>query len=127
MEEYDYDAIAERVKGQIKRSAKIKSVLTNAQRQMLAEQLGGITPMQLLMSIARDEDEDVDARIECAKILMPYVHKKQPVAMETLNPVMGVIRIGASDLKGISDEDIEAALNVLDKMGVQMRQTDSDD
>lgn len=117
-DDFNYDEIAERVSAKISRSHKVKSILTNEQRQMLSDQLGGITPMQLLMSIARDEEEDVGARVEAAKILMPYVHKKMPVAMENINPVIGVINISKRDLEGISDEEINAALAVLDKMGI---------
>lgn len=119
-DEFDYDEIAERVKKKIGKSVKVKSALTNAQRQMLGEQLGGITPMQLLMSIARDEDEDIGARVEAAKILMPYVHKKMPIATEVLNPVLGVVNLSRNDLKGISDAEIDAAINILDRVGVRL-------
>jgi hypothetical protein len=95
------------------------SRLSNLQRRMLAEELGGITPMQILMSIARDECAGMNTRIEACKVLMPYVHKKMPVAVETIGAATNVLSINMDDIKNISDDEIEHTLEVLEKLGVK--------
>lgn len=37
---------------------------------------GGITPVELLLERVRDEDEEMDVRIDCAKAAAPYCHPK---------------------------------------------------
>lgn len=95
------------------------SKLSNHQRKMLAEELGGITPMQILMSIARDEEAGMSERIEACKVLMPYVHKKMPVAVETIGAATNVLSIDMDDIKNISDDEIAHTLDVLEKLGVR--------
>lgn len=95
------------------------SKLSNMQRRMLAEELGGITPMQILMSIARDEEAGMGERIEACKVLMPYVHKKMPVAVETVGAATNVLSIDLDDIKNISDAEIAHTIGVLEKLGVR--------
>ena len=95
------------------------SKLSNHQRRMLAEELGGITPMQILMSIARDEAAGMRDRIEACKVLMPYVHKKMPVAVETIGAATNVLSIDLDDIKNISDDEIAHTIGVLEKLGVR--------
>lgn len=95
------------------------SKLSNMQRRMLAEELGGITPMQILMSIARDEAAGMNERIEACKVLMPYVHKKMPVAVESIGAATNVLSIDMDDIKNISDAEIEHTIGVLEKLGVR--------
>lgn len=98
---------------------KVVSILTNAQRKMLAEELGGITPLQILLSIALDEQEDMENRFKACTILMPYMHKKMPVATETLGPTITVMNMNFRDVKDISDADLDTAIAVLDRIGVK--------
>ena len=50
--------------------------------------------------------DDPDLRVEAAKALMPYVHKRQPVAVEGVNPA--AIGVGAIILQGaVSEEEGE--------------------
>lgn len=126
-DENDYFANDRRSSGDVDRAIKDSSraiacqpsKLSNAQRRMLAEDLGGITPMQILMSIARDESAGMNQRIEACKVLMPYVHKKMPVAVETVGAATNVLTINMEDIKHISDDEIEHTLDVLEKLGVK--------
>jgi len=102
------------------------SRLNNAQRRMLAEELGGITPMQILMSIARDEAAPLGMRVDACKVLMPYVHKKMPVAMETVGAARSVLNFDLDQLGNVTDEEIEHALGVLEKLGVQTAVIDAE-
>lgn len=46
------------------------------------EALGFGTPMQLLLKVMVDEKADLFARMDAAKALLPYMHRKQPTATE---------------------------------------------
>ena len=58
-------------------------------------------------------------RIEACKVLMPYVHKKMPVAVETIGAATNVLSIDMDDIKNISDDEIAHTLDVLEKLGVR--------
>ena len=42
----------------------------------------GMTPLEFLMSIYRDIQQDIKIRVEAAKAAAPYVHKKMPMQLE---------------------------------------------
>src|SRR6266496_5882082 len=55
--------------------------LTEKQRTEMAER-HGITPLDFLMSIMRDESARIGERLEAAKLAAPYLHRKMPIAVE---------------------------------------------
>ena len=94
-----------------------KSILTNEQRKKLAEMTDGITPLYLLISIARDEDEDMATRIEAAKVAAPYLHKKMPIAIEGGDPnrplnfdIRGLQNLGTSELSQLKQLLVKAGV-----------------
>ena len=95
-----------------------KSILTNEQRKKLAEMTDGITPLYLLISIARDEDEAMDTRIEAAKVAAPYLHKKMPIAIEGGDPnrplnldIRGLQNLGVSELSQLKTLLLKAGVD----------------
>lgn len=103
--------------GRPKGSPNRKSILTNEQRKKLAEMTDGITPLYLLISIARDEDEAMDTRIEAAKVAAPYLHKKMPIAIEGGDPnrplnldIRGLQNLGTSELSQLKTLLIKAGV-----------------
>jgi len=56
--------------------------LTDAQRQALAVKAGGITPLEFAASVLRDKDAPMVEKRWAAELLMPYMHRKLPVAIE---------------------------------------------
>jgi len=67
----------------------------------------GQSPLAFLASIYRDETKKLDDRKDAAKACLPYVHKKQPVAIEAKGG--GVLFVFGDQLgeavEGITDED----------------------
>jgi len=105
-------------KGRPKGSLNKRSILTNEQRKKLAEATDGITPLYLLISIARDEDESMDTRIEAAKVAAPYLHKKMPIAIEGGDPnrplnldIRGLQNLGTSELAQLKTLLVKAGVN----------------
>lgn len=48
-------------------------------------------PAHLLLRVLADEGEEMSQRMDAAKTLMPYVHRKQPTAVETSGDPLSVI------------------------------------
>lgn len=103
--------------GRPKGSPNKKSILTNEQRKKLAEATDGITPLYLLISIARDEDELMSTRIEAAKVAAPYLHKKMPIAIEGGDPnrplnldIRGLQNLGTSELSQLKQLLVKAGV-----------------
>lgn len=62
-------------------AAKYKS-LTDTQRKALASKAEGLTPLEFAASILRDENEPLTRRMWACDLLMPYMHRKLPTAVE---------------------------------------------
>jgi hypothetical protein len=101
-----------------KQGRKRLSILTIEQRRELAKG-AGITPMQFLMSVMVDDEEDMEFRIEAAKTAAPYFHRKKPVGIDDGHggPVGGGVTLDLAALAKLSDEDLAAAIAVADKLG----------
>lgn len=81
-----------------------RHLLTDEQRKQLATLAGGITPLEFLMSILRDDDADLKEKLEAAKIAAPYMHRKMPIAIEgTDKPLMIV---DPSKLAGLTEKEL---------------------
>lgn len=68
---------------------------------------GGITPLDYLLGLLRDEDQPQETRIDAAKAAAPYVHAKLANIDANLN-LSGEITIRAS--KEQRDAAVRAAL-----------------
>jgi hypothetical protein len=42
----------------------------------------GITPLEFLLPLVRDEELSIETRTEAAKAAAPYLHRKMPIALE---------------------------------------------
>src|SRR5260370_41674875 len=56
-------------------------ILTEQQRHEMAER-HGITPVDFLLSVVRDDAADLEYRLLAAKAAAPYMHRKMPIAIE---------------------------------------------
>lgn len=65
------------------------SMLSIQERKDLVDR-AGLTPAQFLMSVMVDEKWDMGDRIESAKSLLPYFHRKMPVQVDMNNPMAGL-------------------------------------
>jgi len=68
--------------GRPKGSKNKRTLLTEKQRQALAAR-AGITPLEFLLSVLRDEDAPFEHKADAAKIAAPYMHMKMPMRVET--------------------------------------------
>ena len=89
-----------------------KGSLNKATQQEIATiKASGQSPLAFLASTMRDADKPLQRRIDCAKAMLPYVHKKQPVAIEARTSTLRVAIIlpgedeAGADFLGI---DLEA-------------------
>lgn len=49
---------------------------TKTQKRIEAVEASGLTPLDYMLSLLRDEDQPKDMRFEAAKAAAPYVHSK---------------------------------------------------
>lgn len=87
--------------------------LTTEERQQLAAAADGLTPLQFAASMLRDIDADLDDRKWAAELLMPYMHRKLPTAVDiTSRSVNASVDLNA--LGDMSDEQLTNFLTTLD-------------
>lgn len=91
--------------------------LSNEQRQQLAAITGGITPLELFISVCRDEDATIDQRIDAANKAAPYMHRKMPIAIEGGDLSKPINFMDVTQLKGLTNKEIELFLALLAKAG----------
>lgn len=79
--------------------------LTQEAREKAAE--GGITPLEYMLDILRDEEKPADVRFEAAKAAAPYMHARL-AAMEHSGPDGGPIQSEhAINMTGLDDSDLD--------------------
>ena len=91
--------------------------LTNEQRQEIAKAAGGITPLELFISVCRQEDIPLNVRLAAAKEAAPYMHKKMPISIEGGDPNKPINILDVSQLRNLSTKEIEAMLELVKKAG----------
>lgn len=64
------------------------SALTMKERLALVHRYG-TQPLHFLMSVMVDDSENLDRRIDSAKALLPYMHRKMPTLVEVATPGEG--------------------------------------
>ena len=95
--------------------------LTDEERQDLANRTGGLTPMEFLASVLREgSGADFDDRIDAAKALAPYMHRKMPIAIEGGDPSKPINIMDVASLKGLKDAEIKTLLTLLKKAGANL-------
>lgn len=78
------------------------------------EEIAPDSPMAVLKRISMDRSETTASRLEAARALLPYVHKKQPIAVEGLGHAAGVMGAFTPErMAALSDVDLANMLNVL--------------
>lgn len=80
------------------------SRFSEAQRLSYALEFG-ITPLQFLGSIVRDESQPTDLRIEAAKAAAPYVHRKLAPILEDIASGGQITKRGVLLLPADASED----------------------
>lgn len=94
--------------------AQFRSV-TEMQRLELARRMG-ITPLEFLMSLMRDDAEDMETRVEAARAAAPYMHRKMPIAIETSE--QRGITLDAGALRALSKQELNTLRTLLEKAGL---------
>lgn len=93
------------------------TLLTVEQRRELAQR-AGITPLQFLMSVMLDDNEEMSLRLEAAKTAAPYFHRKQPVDVHASHSgsVEHQVKFDLTQLDKLSDAELDAAIVVAQKL-----------
>lgn len=92
------------------------TLLSNEARQQLADRNDGITPLQFLLSLLRQEDTPIKHRFEAAKIAAPYFHRRMPIAIEGGDPSKPLQIQNQAALRNLTPEE----LSVLAKIGIKL-------
>jgi hypothetical protein len=95
-------------KGAARRSAK----LTDEQRKILANTAGGISPLEFLASIIRDEKATLKDKMSAAAQLMPYMHRKMPTAVDIQANTV-VTTVSGDALSRMKPDELEALLKAV--------------
>lgn len=78
---------------------------------------GGLTPIELFISVCRDESVPLEARIDAANKAAPYMHRKMPIAIEGGDVSKPINFMDVAQLKGLTNKEIEVFLALLAKAG----------
>lgn len=93
------------------------TMLTEKQRQALAER-AGITPLEFLISVMRDPKASMDYKVEAAKIAAPYMHRKMPIAIEGGDPTKPIVTLDAAQLRNLKTTELQTLRELLGKIGL---------
>lgn len=78
------------------------------------EEISPDSPMAVLRRISMDKSETTQSRIDAARAILPYIHKKQPIAVEGLGQAAGVMGTMTPErLAALSDVDLANMLSIL--------------
>lgn len=86
--------------------------LTDAQRKQLACAAGGITPLDFACSVLRDERSPMKEKQWACELLMPYMHRKLPTAVDmTTNAI--VTTVSAEGLSNLSATELDKLMQTV--------------
>lgn len=89
--------------------------ITDIQRKQMAAQLGGITPLEYACSILRDDEETMTNKKWACELLMPYMHRKLPVAVEMSGGTVTTV-VSAESLANLSMSELEKLMQAVLKI-----------
>ena len=73
----------------------------------------GVTPIEFLTNVFRDDDQDMKNRIVAAKTVMEYTHKKIPTEIGVSGSIKSVL--DPQTLSKLEDSEIETLLALFKK------------
>jgi hypothetical protein len=113
-------------KGGRPKGAKARSnKLTDDQRKSLALAAGGITPLEFACSVIRDPKATMRDKQWACGTLMPYMHRKLPIAIEGGDPSKPISILDIGQLKDLSNKEIQTFMKLIEKAGGNIT-TDAD-
>lgn len=80
-------------------------------------QASGEMPLEFLARTYRSEDFKIGDRIQAAKTLMDYCHRKVPVKQEVETKDMTKPKLDAKVLKGLTEKELDTLEKLLNKLG----------
>jgi hypothetical protein len=101
-----------RVAGQ--KQGSVAKIDAEARKRMIE---GGITPLDFLLAVMRDNHQDVRVRLDAAKTAAPYCHARlasTELSGESIEP--GETKtIQTLDISGLSDDELDVLERALEK------------
>jgi len=79
--------------------------------------LQGATPLEFLAGIYKCPFQETRDRINAAKAILDYVHRKLPQRVEVEGTMRDTRKITADNLARLSDQELEAFTALLGKLG----------
>lgn len=77
----------------------------------------GQTPLEFLAATYKDDEVKMGDRIQAAKTLMDYVHRKIPQKQEKGDGAPVAPKVDMSMLKGLNEKELETLEKLLNKIG----------
>lgn len=79
-------------------------------------QSGGMTPLEFLVDVYRNGDVKMGDRLNAAKSILDFVHRKVPTKQEIDTKDVSAPRLASSVLKGLTEEELSILEKLLGKL-----------
>ena len=92
-----------------------KAPVCDAERRRLAMQLNGLSPLEFAISMMRDPAASIPEKQWACAVLLPYMHRKMPVAID-----VGGQKENPINVKNMSTDELAAFVNLCQKAGIAL-------
>ena len=109
-----------RVAGQ--KQGSVAQLDAEARKRMIE---GGVTPLDFLLAVMRDNHQDFRVRLDAAKTASPYCHARlasTELSDESIEPVEPLMT-DKLDITGLSEAELDLLESVLKKTALGMRKS----
>lgn len=94
--------------------------ISNEERVALANETGGLLPLDLFISVCKQEGAPLATRLAAAAQAAPYLHRKMPMAIEGGDPNRPITIVEIAQLKGLKTAELKVLATLLEKLGVPL-------
>ena len=95
--------------------AQRKVPICDSERRRLAMQLNGLSPLEFAISMMRDPAASIPEKQWACAVLLPYMHRKMPVAID-----VGGQKENPINVKNMSTDELAAFVNLCQKAGIAL-------
>lgn len=90
------------------------AIISEEARRQLAARIG-ITPLEFLMSLLRDDNTPIELKIRAAVECAPYMHRRMPIAIEGGDKPLTVI--DPAQLAKLSSKQLAMLMEIMKTIG----------
>lgn len=89
--------------------------VTDTERKQMANALNGLTPLEFACSMMRDPAASIPEKQWACAILMPYLHRKMPIAVD-----IGGQQDNPINVRGMNDLELKQFIELCQKAGISL-------